>query len=83
MTTDREKWIASIIYRLPVLSDEELCRLANRVEVLAAGMAQPRYGSAVAQEQVERGEVPTGHDVAPERIERWNSRGLPFTEGDL
>jgi len=83
MTTDRDKWIASIVYRLPVLSDEELCRTANRIECLTATLAAPRYGSAVAQEQVARGELPTGLDVAPDRVELWDSRGRPFTEGDL
>ena len=57
---DREKLIARIVYHLPVLSDEELGRLAARCETMACSGVPPRYGSAVAQEQVARGEHPTG-----------------------
>jgi hypothetical protein len=58
--SDREKLIARIIYHLPVLSEEELGRLAARCETMACACVAPRYGSAIAVEQVARGEAPTG-----------------------
>jgi hypothetical protein len=78
--------IDRIICRLPQLEEQELSRLAVRVEVLTS----PRYGSAVAVEQVSRGEQPTGLDVQAPRardtlpsgppVESWDSRALS-TEG--